>query len=128
MKKEPILINGFEHIPYIFDEEDDENRTLQKSEEFLKFIDKRRSIRTFSTKLVSKKTIENIILSASTSPSGAHKQPWTFCAISNSELKKYDIILTASSESSWVTYKFEQNKSKGMLLKKGEHLTFKINC
>ena len=26
-------------------------------------------------------------MSASTAPSGAHKQPWTFCAISNKELK-----------------------------------------
>ncbi|MEQ8927865.1 MAG: nitroreductase family protein [Fulvivirga sp.] len=32
--------------------------------------------------------IENIILSASTAPSGAHKQPWSFCVVSNPDLKK----------------------------------------
>ena len=26
-------------------------------------------------------------MTASTAPSGAHKQPWTFCLISNAELK-----------------------------------------
>ena len=41
----------------------------------------------FSDRLVPKSVIENIILSASTAPSGAHKQPWAFCAISNSTLK-----------------------------------------
>ncbi|MEO6833174.1 MAG: nitroreductase family protein, partial [Chitinophagaceae bacterium] len=30
---------------------------------------------------------EEIILSASTAPSGAHKQPWTFCVVTNSILK-----------------------------------------
>jgi nitroreductase len=31
--------------------------------------------------------IRNIVLTAGTAPSGAHKQPWTFCIIRNSELK-----------------------------------------
>jgi iodotyrosine deiodinase len=31
--------------------------------------------------------IENIILTAGTAPSGANKQPWTFCVISNAEMK-----------------------------------------
>ncbi|MCL4112012.1 UNVERIFIED_CONTAM: hypothetical protein GTU68_038828 [Idotea baltica] len=51
-------------------------------------MDKRRSVRHFSDKLVSKQLIENIIKTASSAPSGAHKQPWTFCAISSPEIKK----------------------------------------
>src|SRR5690606_30423724 len=31
--------------------------------------------------------MENILMTASTAPSGAHKQPWSFCLISNAELK-----------------------------------------
>jgi iodotyrosine deiodinase len=31
--------------------------------------------------------MENIIMTAGTAPSGAHKQPWTFCLISNPALK-----------------------------------------
>lgn len=52
-----------------------------------KHQDTRRSVREFSSAPIPKEVIENIIKTASTAPSGAHKQPWTFCAISNSELK-----------------------------------------
>lgn len=97
-----ILINGYKHIPYISEEENNEKSTLKKSEEFLENINKRRSIRTFSDKPISKKVIENIILSASTAPSGAHKQPWIFCAISNSELKTK--IRIAAEEEEKVAY------------------------
>jgi nitroreductase len=50
-------------------------------------MQERRSVRTFSKKKIPKEVIENIILTAGTSPSGANKQPWTFCIISNEELK-----------------------------------------
>ncbi|MGB0886319.1 MAG: nitroreductase family protein [Chitinophagales bacterium] len=63
-------------------------KSLDKSKIFFESMDKRRSIRHFSTKNVSREVIENIIKTASTAPSGAHKQPWNFCAISNKELKK----------------------------------------
>ena len=33
------------------------------------------------------KLLKNFVLAASTAPSGGHKQPWTFCIISNSTLK-----------------------------------------
>jgi len=61
---------------------------IQKSDEFYKWLDKRRTIRDFSDKPVPKEVIENIILSASTAPSGAHKQPWTFCVVSDPAIKK----------------------------------------
>lgn len=48
---------------------------------------KRRSVRDFSYKPVAKEVIERILLTASTAPSGAHKQPWTFCVVSNIEIK-----------------------------------------
>ena len=50
-------------------------------------MEERRSCRDFSNEPVTKEIINNIIKTASTAPSGAHKQPWTFCAISNSALK-----------------------------------------
>lgn len=65
----------------------DATESLYKSEIYFNWLDKRRSIREFSSKPVSKEVIENIINSASTAPSGAHKQPWIFCAISNLKLK-----------------------------------------
>lgn len=61
---------------------------ITKSESFYKLLNDRRSIRTYSEKQVDVKIIETIIKTASTAPSGAHKQPWTFCVISNPLLKK----------------------------------------
>ena len=64
-----------------------EAEMLKKSQEFYNWADKRRSVRDFSSKEVPLEIMENLIMTASTSPSGAHKQPWTFCLISNKELK-----------------------------------------
>ncbi|MCF8414596.1 MAG: nitroreductase family protein [Crocinitomicaceae bacterium] len=64
-----------------------EQEILERSENFLKWADTRRSVRDFSSKPVPQQVMENIIMTASTAPSGAHKQPWTFCLISNKELK-----------------------------------------
>lgn len=61
---------------------------LQRSRDFYQYLDKRRSLRMFSDKPVAKEIIENLIMAASTAPSGAHKQPWTFCAVSSPEIKK----------------------------------------
>ncbi len=58
-----------------------------RSSEFLEMMDKRRTTRNFSTRSVSRSLIENAIIAASTAPSGAHLQPWTFVAISNPDLK-----------------------------------------
>ncbi len=65
----------------------DENEMLERSKSFYEFMDTRRSVRDFSDKPVPKEIIENILKTASTAPSGAHKQPWTFCVISSKELK-----------------------------------------
>jgi iodotyrosine deiodinase len=64
-----------------------DNEIVVKAESFKVEMEKRRSVRFFSDKDVSKEVIENIIMTASSAPSGAHKQPWTFCAISNNDLK-----------------------------------------
>jgi len=64
-----------------------EQEMFERSENFLQWADTRRSVRDFSSKPVPQQVMENIIMTASTAPSGAHKQPWTFCLISNRELK-----------------------------------------
>lgn len=61
---------------------------IQKSEEHFQFMDLRRSVRDFRDEPVPKELIENIIKTASTAPSGAHKQPWTFVAVSDPKIKK----------------------------------------
>lgn len=58
-----------------------------RSEKVLEVMKKRRSIRSFSSREVPQKVLENIIETASSAPSGANKQPWSFCLISNSTLR-----------------------------------------
>ena len=73
-------------IPYVRDHYSNEEM-LERSRKFYEWADTRRSVRDFSDKEVPREVMENIIMTASTAPSGAHKQPWTFCLISNAELK-----------------------------------------
>ena len=64
-----------------------EKEVIAKSENYFKKISKRRSVRDFSDKEVPREVIESILKAAGSAPSGANKQPWTFCVISNTELK-----------------------------------------
>lgn len=79
-------MNSQAFIPLVYQEVTEE-ALLQKSRSFYEQMNNRRSVRHFDTKEVPKEVIQNIILTAGTAPSGAHKQPWTFCAVSNAELK-----------------------------------------
>lgn len=80
-------IGGF---PFIhFSREVYDGATMQqRSREYYAWMDTRRTCRDFSDRPVLKETIENIVLTASTAPSGAHKQPWTFCVVSDAAIKK----------------------------------------
>ncbi len=61
---------------------------IKKSKDYLDFMTKRRSVRSFSSKKIPFKVIENIIQTAGLAPSGANKQPWSFCVIADKKLKK----------------------------------------
>lgn len=61
---------------------------VSRSRDFYQLMDQRRSLREFSSRPVPIELIENVIKTASTAPSGAHKQPWTFCVIADEEKKK----------------------------------------
>ncbi len=74
-------------IPYHKKELSHEEQ-LQKSEDYFSWLNERRTVRDFSDKDVDIRVIENCIKSASTAPSGANKQPWTFCVVSNPEIKR----------------------------------------
>lgn len=61
---------------------------LRRAQEFEAEMDARRSIRHFSDRDVPRELIESAIRTASTAPSGAHRQPWKFVAVSKPELKQ----------------------------------------
>lgn len=80
-------IDGFFHVSYE-GKQYPETEMIQRSKDFLHYMDLRRSVREIDTRDVPQEIIENVIQTASTAPSGAHKQPWTFCAISSPDIKK----------------------------------------
>jgi iodotyrosine deiodinase len=59
-----------------------------RSKDHNNLMQHRRSVRDFSDRSIPYEVIENIINTASSAPSGAHKQPWTFCVVSSPEIKK----------------------------------------
>lgn len=65
-----------------------EAEMVRRSAEFYAEMNARRSVRFFSEKKVPREVIENIIKTAGTAPSGAHKEPWTFCVVENPEIRK----------------------------------------
>lgn len=60
---------------------------LKDSKHYYNNLNLRRSVREFSSEPVPKETIETIIMAASTAPSGANKQPWTYCAVGDPIIK-----------------------------------------
>ncbi len=84
--KNTKLINGHPFIKYSRDTYLP-NEMLERTASFTDWMDKRRTCRDFSDRPIPKEVIEHIIMAASTAPSGAHKQPWTFCVVSDHGLK-----------------------------------------
>jgi iodotyrosine deiodinase len=95
------LINDFPHIKY--DTEIEPIETVQqRAHDYYQQLDSRRTIRDFSDKPVPKSIIEHLILTASTAPSGAHKQPWTFCAVQDPSVKS--AIRAAAEKEEYESY------------------------
>jgi len=73
-------------IPYINQEVSNEEMSTRATA-FRQQMSTRRSIRHFSDRPVNGKVIEDIIMAAASAPSGANKQPWTFCMVSDPKIK-----------------------------------------
>lgn len=90
------LVNGYPFLPYTPEILPDEE-VRRRASGFYASLDQRRSVREFSNRPVARAVIENLIRAASTAPSGANKQPWTFCAVGDPALKR-QIRLEAEME------------------------------
>jgi nitroreductase len=64
-----------------------ESEQKRRGQSFFDLMSQRRSVRHFSDRPVPRKLVELASATASTSPSGAHRQPWRFVAISDPEIK-----------------------------------------
>jgi iodotyrosine deiodinase len=98
---EKKLIEGFQHVRYHRNQPTEEE-LIQNSKDFYQLMDSRRTVREFDSRPIPLEVIENVILTASTAPSGAHKQPWTFCIVSDSEIKRK--IREAAEEEEKISY------------------------
>ncbi|MEQ8425460.1 MAG: nitroreductase family protein, partial [Cyclobacteriaceae bacterium] len=101
MKAQTRTIDGYDFVSY-HRERYNEKETVQRSKSFYEWMDQRRTVRDFSPDSIPKEVIDNLILTASTAPSGAHKQPWTFCVVSDAGLKSQ--IRKAAEEEEYESY------------------------
>ncbi len=88
-------------IPLEFEKRTEEDQSSRVKEMF-ELLNSRRSIREFTDRPVDEEVIYDIIRTASTAPSGANKQPWTFCLVSNPEIKSK--IREAAEKEEYVNY------------------------
>lgn len=75
---------------------------VARAEAFESLMERRRSPRLFSDRPVPRALIESAIRTASSAPSGAHKQPWRFVATESAAVKR--AIREAAEEEERVNY------------------------
>ena len=88
-------------IPYEFERLDPAEQ-VKRASDFYEEMEQRRSVRFFSDEPVPRSLIAEAIKTASTAPSGAHKQPWTFVATGDPSIKRQ--IREAAEEEERVNY------------------------
>lgn len=84
------------HIPFTH-ERHSPGQMLRRARGFYDLMNRRRSVRFFSSRKVPRACIEKAVRTASTAPSGAHMQPWTWVAIDRPTIKR-EIRLAAEEE------------------------------
>jgi iodotyrosine deiodinase len=89
MSEYPFLPYRMDRLP--------EAEMLQRARALYAALSCRRSVRHFAAESVPRELIELAIQTASTAPSGAHRQPWRFVAVSDANVKR-QIRLAAEAE------------------------------
>lgn len=65
-----------------------DDELLERARATYASMERRRTVRAFAPDPVPREAIELAIAAASTAPSGAHQQPWTFVAIGDPDIKR----------------------------------------
>ena len=97
----PELAAAHPFVEYAFERHSDEEMA-ERARAFRKESERRRSIRLFSPAPVPRALVEEAVLAASTAPSGAHKQPWTFAGTRDPAVKA--AIRAAAEEEERINY------------------------
>lgn len=87
---------SFSTVPYVPISIPDSEQ-LELARAVFNEMDQRRSVREFSDRPVPRELVVTAIRCASTAPSGAHMQPWTFVLVGDPEVKR-QIRLAAETE------------------------------
>jgi iodotyrosine deiodinase len=69
----------------------------QRAIEFRRHMQRRRTVRHFSSRPVAREVIEDCLLTAGSAPNGANLQPWHFVVVSDPEVK-HEIRVAAEQE------------------------------
>lgn len=96
MEKEPKAFVAYEGQTYTAEEQQ------VRAEAYLELLRTRRSVRAFSDKAVDAKLIATLIETAASAPSGANRQPYTFCAVSDPKIKRK--IRIAAEKEEFINY------------------------
>ena len=74
-----------------------DDELLRRAQNFYEIMARRRTIRDFSDRPVTREVIEYCLRAAGTAPSGANLQPWHFAAVSDPAVK-HEIRVAAEAE------------------------------
>jgi iodotyrosine deiodinase len=77
---------GFVPLPDYREYPSDE--MLSRARAFHAELNRRRTVRDFASRGVPREIIERCLLAAGTAPSGAHRQPWRFVVVADSDIKR----------------------------------------
>eukprot|EP01083_Nonionella_stella_P098304 276422_1 len=83
VKQNKKQVNNEHEFSTILYERIPKQMQLQRSRDFLQFMNMRRSFRHFSDEPVDIEVIRNCVAAANTAPSGAHTSPWVFVLVTN---------------------------------------------
>ena len=80
----------------------------KRAADFHSDIARRRTIRDFSDRTVPRSVIEDCIKAAGTAPSGANMQPWSFVAVSDTDVKRRIRVAAEEEEQEFYDHRAPQ--------------------
>jgi nitroreductase len=90
-------MSSYKHVPHSAYREYPVEEMIQRAAWFRADMQRRRTVRQFSSRPVPRQIIENCLLAAGTAPNGANLQPWHFVVVSDPDIK-HQIRLGAEKE------------------------------
>lgn len=87
---------------------------ITQSNELMREMLNRRSIREFSSEEIPEMVIKNVLKTAMTAPSGANKQPWKFVVVKDENIKKKIRIAAEKEEKKFYEHRVTEEWLKDL--------------